>query len=70
MEISEYSINPYYTEHAGTHYNDDSRCKTFTYTAAGSNSTVHKSAESIGKAHNPRALKPRLDNRPVVGKQG
>ncbi len=55
--MREYGVNPRHTEHARTHDHDDRRRKALSDTAAGGNRAIHKSTESIGKTHDPRAQK-------------
>lgn len=55
--MREYGVNPRHTEHARTHDHDDLRRKALSDTAAGGNRAIHKSTESIGKTHDPRAQK-------------
>ena len=70
MKIGKYGIYPHHTEHTGAHNYNNGGCKALSYTAAGCNGAIHKSAESIGEAHYTRALKSRLNYRLIIGKQG
>lgn len=69
MEISKYSIDPYNTEHAGSHDDDDSWRKALSNAATGCNRTIHEGTEGIGEAHDSSALKPCFDDGFVIGEQ-
>lgn len=67
-EMSKYGIDPRHTEYARAHDYNNSRRKTFPDPAAGRNRAVHESAESIGKTHDPRALKACFNDCFLIGK--
>ena len=57
MKMGKNGVNPYHTEHTGAQDHDDRWRETLSDTAAGGNRAIHKSTESIGKTHDPRAQK-------------
>lgn len=68
--MCEYGIDPYDTEHAGAHDDDDRWCKALSNASASCNRTIHEGTEGIGEAHDPCALKTCFNDGFVIGKKG
>ncbi len=70
MEIGEYGIDPRHAEDTGSHDHNDRGDQALADAAARRDGAVHEGADGVGKAHDPRALKPRFDDCLLVGEQG
>lgn len=70
MKMGENGVNPHHTEDAGANDHNDRGRKALADSPAGGNGTVHKRADGIAEAHDPRALKSGFNDRLLVGKQG
>ena len=47
MEMGEYGVDPYNTEHAGAGYDDDRWCQALANAATGCNRTIHEGTEGV-----------------------
>ena len=57
LKVCKYSVDPYNTEYTGTHDHDEHGNQTLSKGSGSGNGAVHKSRNTIGKAHDGKALK-------------
>ena len=70
MEIGKYGVNPDYTEHAGTHDDNEHRYNALAHGSGRRNGTVHKCRNTIRKSHDRQTVHTGINNSLIPGKQG
>ena len=70
VEISEDRVDPDHAEHARAEEDEDHRHKALADAARGGGGVVHQRGEGEDKAHDPDALKARVDNGGLGGEEG
>lgn len=68
FKVSENGINPDHTEDAGAHNYDKGGNNGLAKSTGGGDSTIHKSRERIGYAHNFKAVHAKFDYRGIGSK--